>query len=117
MMCKVFYSIIIPAYNVEQYIEQCIQSVLTQSFADYEILVVDDGSVDNTGMIVKKMAEKYSAISAIQIIHSGAGAARNAGLAKAQGKYVIFLDADDYWTNPCLLKHLHSKLWRRMWML
>ena len=58
-MCKMFYSIIIPAYNVEQYIEQCIQSVLSQGFTDYEILVVDDGSVDNTGMIVRKMAEKY----------------------------------------------------------
>lgn len=113
MMCKMFYSIIIPAYNVEQYIEQCIQSVLSQGFTDYEILVVDDGSVDNTGMIVRKMAEKYPAISVMQINHSGAGAARNAGLAKARGKYVIFLDADDYWTNPYLLKHLRRKLWRR----
>lgn len=112
MMCKVFYSIIIPAYNAEQYIEQCIQSALSQSFTDYEIFVVDDGSVDNTGMIVRKMAEKYSAISVMQITHSGAGAARNAGLTKAQGKYVIFLDADDYWTNPLLLKHLHRKLRR-----
>ena len=113
MMCKVFYSIIIPAYNAEQYIEQCVKSVLSQGFKDYEILVVDDGSVDNTGMIVRKIAEKYPAISAMQINHSGAGAARNAGLAKARGKYVIFLDADDYWTNPDLLKHLHRKLWRR----
>ena len=113
MMCKVFYSIIIPAYNAERYIEQCIQSVLSQSFTDYEIFVVDDDSVDNTGMIVRKMAEKYSAISVIRITHSGAGTARNAGLAKAQGKYVIFLDADDYWTNPCLLKHLYSKLRRQ----
>lgn len=108
-----FYSIIIPAYNAEQYIEQCIQSVLSQSFTDYEILVIDDGSVDNTGRIVQKMMEEYSAISVMQIIHSGAGAARNVGLEKAQGKYVIFLDADDYWTNPYLLKHLYRKLWQR----
>ena len=113
MRCNVFYSIIIPAYNAEHYIEQCIQSVLSQSFTDYEILVIDDGSVDNTGRIVQKMMEEYSAISVMQIIHSGAGAARNVGLEKAQGKYVIFLDADDYWTNPYLLKHLYRKLWQR----
>lgn len=107
---SVYYSIIIPAYNAEKYIEQCIQSVLFQNSNDYELLVIDDGSTDHTGVIVGNMAEQNSAISIVKIPHSGAGAARNEGVRRARGKYVIFLDADDYWTNPGLLKHLREKL-------
>lgn len=109
----VFYSIVIPAYNAGKFIEQCIQSVLSQSCTDYEVLVIDDGSGDDTGSIARKMAGKYPAISVMQIPHSGAGAARNAGIRRARGKYVLFLDADDYWTNPYLLEHLRRKLCQR----
>ena len=92
---SVFYSIIIPAYNAEKYIEQCIRSVLAQTCTDYEIFVIDDGSEDRTGDIIKEMAEVYPAVSFLRIHHSGAGASRNRGLRETKGKYVIFLDADD----------------------
>lgn len=108
-----FYSIIIPAHNAEKYIEQCIRSVLSQNSNDYELLVIDDGSTDHTGAIVRNMAEQNSAISIMRISHSGAGAARNEGVRRARGEYVIFLDADDYWMNPGLLKHLREKLHHR----
>ena len=107
---SVFYSIIIPAYNAEKYIEQCIRSVLAQTCTDYEIFVIDDGSEDRTGDIIKEMAEVYPAVSFLRIPHSGAGASRNRGLRETKGKYVIFLDADDYWLNSRLLEQLRVKL-------
>ena len=110
---SVYYSIIIPAYNAEKYIGQCIRSVLSQNSNDYELLVIDDGSTDHTGAIAGEMAEQNSSISIVRIPHSGAGAARNEGVRRAKGKYVIFLDADDYWTNPELLGHLREKLHHR----
>ena len=109
---SVFYSIIIPAYNAEKYIEQCVQSVLAQTCRDYEILVISDGSDDRTEKIARKIAESELNVFFMSIPHSGAGAARNAGMRKAQGRYVIFLDADDYWTNPFLLEHLRRKILR-----
>ena len=110
---SVFYSVIIPAYNAEKYIEQCICSVLSQSSTDYEIIVIDDGSDDSTGDIIREMTVRHTGITAERISHSGAGAARNAGVRMAQGSYIIFLDADDYWTNPLLLEQLKEKLMRR----
>ncbi|MCF2569074.1 glycosyltransferase [Mediterraneibacter glycyrrhizinilyticus] len=86
---------------------------MSQSSNDYELLVIDDGSTDHTGAIAGNMAEKNSSISIVRIPHSGAGAARNEGVRRARGKYVIFLDADDYWTNPGLLEHLREKLHHR----
>lgn len=109
----VFYSIIIPTFNADQYIEQCIQSVLGQSYKDFEIIVVNDESKDDTEKIVQNIARYHPAISTEYIPHGGPGAARNAGVSKAHGKYVIFLDADDYWTNPYLLEQLREKLLQR----
>lgn len=86
---------------------------MSQSSNDYELLVIDDGSTDHTGAIAGNMAEKNSSISIVRIPHSGAGAARNEGVGRARGKYVIFLDADDYWTNPGLLEYLREKLHHR----
>lgn len=106
----VFYSVIIPFYNTEKYIDQCLRSVLEQSFQDYEIIVVNDGSTDASEQIVSRLAAQSPAVSVKRIGHSGAGAARNAGMEAARGEYVIFLDADDYWTNPYLLEHIHDKL-------
>lgn len=109
---SVFYSIIIPAYNADKYIEQCIRSVLAQTWTDYEICIIDDGSEDRTGEIIRKMAEASPAISFVRIPHSGAGAARNEGVRRTEGKYILFLDADDYWINPRLLEQLREKLTR-----
>ena len=113
IMSKIFFSIIIPAYNAEKYIEKCIHSVLSQSYTDCEVIIIDDGSVDGTEEFCRKAAETAPFISVYRIPHSGAGAARNAGLRRASGEYVIFLDADDYWTNSFLLEHLHDKLLER----
>lgn len=112
-MSKVFFSIIIPAYNAEKYIEQCIHSVLSQSYTDYEVIIIDDGSVDGTEKLCRKAAETVSFVMPYRISHSGAGAARNAGIRRTSGEYVVFLDADDYWINSFLLEHLHDKLLER----
>ena len=97
------FSVIIPVFNAEHYIEQCIRSVLSQNYPDYEIIIIDDGSDDRTNKLIQKLREKNPCIMLKSICHSGAGAARNVGLHEASGEYVIFLDADDYWINPYLL--------------
>ena len=90
------FSIIIPVYNVEKYIERCLLSILKQDYSDYEIIVVDDGSKDRSGAICDKFAQKYENITVIHIPNSGVSNARNTALAKARGEYVWFIDSDDY---------------------
>ena len=85
-------SIIIPAYNGDRYIEEAIASVLAQTYTDYEIIVVDDGSTDNTPQIVKQYGEQIKYFSQT---NQGVAASRNLGLAKAKGEYIAFLDQDD----------------------
>lgn len=88
-------SIIIPAYNVENYIKECIDSVLNQNLKDYEIIIVNDGSTDKTAEII----EVYKNIENIKVINQknmGLSAARNEGLKNAIGKYILFLDSDDF---------------------
>lgn len=98
-----FVSVVIPAYNAAALIERCIESVVTQSgsFA-VELIVVDDGSTDETVPIVQRFA--HERISLIRQENQGPAAARNAGLEKATGRYVAFLDADDYWRPGFLQK-------------
>jgi glycosyltransferase involved in cell wall biosynthesis len=88
-------SIIIPVYNVEKYLDQCLQSVLAQVKSSYEVIIVDDGSTDNSNSII----EKYRSNPAIKVIrqnNAGLGAARNAGLKVACGEYLLFIDSDDW---------------------
>lgn len=92
---KPFFSIIVPAYNVEDYLNECIDSILANSLTDYEIVLVDDGSFDNTSYLVDEWAKRDVRIKAIHQENGGLSAARNAGIAVARGRYVIFLDADD----------------------
>lgn len=89
-------SIIIPVYNVERYVSICIISILEQSFQDYEIILVDDGSKDRSGSICDEYREKDSRISVIHKTNGGLSDARNAGLKQAKGEYVLFVDSDDY---------------------
>lgn len=89
-------SIIIPVYNVEHYLSKCIGSILAQLPFDLEILLVDDGSTDNSANICDKYAKKYSEIKVYHKINGGVGSARNLGLEVAKGKYIVFLDADDW---------------------
>ena len=88
-------SIIIPAYNAEKTLKKCIKSVLRQTYKNYELIIVDDGSEDNTVAISDFYAERYSAVQVIHSENQGVSSARNLGMEKAIGDYILFLDADD----------------------
>ncbi len=98
-------SVIIPIYNVEKYLPRCIDSVLTQSMQDFEIILVNDGSPDNCGKICDDYSLKDSRILVVHKENGGLSDARNAGLSVAKGKYIYFLDSDDY-ILPNLLETL-----------
>lgn len=89
-------SVIIPVYNVEKYLERCLQSVLNQTYENIEIILVDDGSKDSSGLICDRYCEKYHHVKVIHKVNEGLGLARNTGLSAVTGKYVTFLDSDDY---------------------
>jgi len=89
-------SVVIPVYNVEAYLRQCLDSVLSQSYSDLQVIVIDDGSTDKSGAICDEYAEKDSRILVIHQKNGGAAAAKNAGLRAATGTYLSFLDSDDY---------------------
>ena len=97
-------SVIMPAYNTEEYIEKAIQSVLEQTFSNWELLVIDDGSPDNLAEIVKKYENRDSRTRLIQQVNQGVSVARNLGIEEAQGKYISFLDSDDYYLATFLEK-------------
>ena len=90
------YSVIIPVYNVENYLPRCIGSLLAQNYADLEILLIDNGSKDQSGQICEDYAAQFANITAYHIPNKGVGSARNFGLAKAKGEFICFVDADDY---------------------
>ena len=96
------FSIIVPIYNVERYLEQCIESVLAQDYQNYELILVDDGSPDNSIDICAKYAKQYSNIVFIHKINGGVSDARNAGIQIARGEYLMFLDSDDYWEGTTI---------------
>lgn len=89
-------SVIVPIYNVELYLPTCLESILSQTYQDLEIILVDDGSPDNSGRICDEYAKKDSRISVIHQKNAGQSGARNTGLDMARGEYVTFVDADDY---------------------
>ena len=89
-------SIIVPVYNVEEYLENCIESILNQTFKDFELILVDDGSTDNSGKICDIYEKKDTRIKVIHKNNGGLSSARNAGLDIADGKYIGFVDSDDY---------------------
>ena len=102
------FSIIVPIYNVERYLEQCIESVLAQDYQNYELILVDDGSPDNSIDICVKFAKQYPNIIFIRKINGGLSDARNAGIKLARGKYLMFLDSDDYWDGTTILSDLQK---------
>lgn len=101
-----FFSLILPCYNVEKYVERCVRSILEQSFDDYEIILVDDGARDTTPLICDRLAAQDGRIRVIHKENGGLSSARNAGLAVAAGEYVWFIDSDD-WIEPTSLTALH----------
>ncbi len=89
-------SIVVPVYNVEKYLRQCVNSLINQTYKDIEIILVDDGSKDGSGKICDEYAEKYDFIRVIHKENAGLGMARNTGMEAAKGDYVDFMDSDDY---------------------
>jgi glycosyltransferase involved in cell wall biosynthesis len=104
-----YFSIIIPLYNKEQYIEDTLQQVFDQTFSDYEIVIVDDGSTDRSYEIVQAIKDKR--IRLIQQKNAGPSSARNRAIREARGKFITFLDADDSWMPEKLERHyeIHDK--------
>ena len=105
---SVLVSVVIPVYNVEQYLKECIDSVLNQTYSDYEIILVDDGSTDNSS----KLCDDYLTVdNRIKVIHrenGGLSAARNTGMDAATGDYIYFLDSDDYIESVTLERLVHT---------
>lgn len=104
-------SFIVPVYNVAPYLRKCMDSLLAQDYDDYEIILVDDGSTDNSPQICDEYAEKGSPIRVIHQANAGLSAARNAGIKAAEGKYLCFVDSDDYW-EPNVLGNLMAQVER-----
>ena len=96
---KPLLTVVIPVYNVEKYLKRCIESILIQEWKNYDILLVDDGSTDNSPQICDDYAKAYNFISVIHKKNGGLSAARNTGISNAEGEYVYFPDSDD-WIEP-----------------
>lgn len=104
-----FFSIVLSIYNVEKYLERCINSVLEQSFQDFELILVDDGSLDSSGKICDLYSKKDKRIKVIHKKNEGLGYARNTGLENAKGQYIFFFDSDDY-ILQALLKDVYEEI-------
>lgn len=123
-MNQIKVSVIVPLYNAENFAKRCIESVLLQSFSNYELILIDDGSKDNTGAICDQYAAKDNRIRVIHKKNGGVSSARNEGLNIAQGEWVTFLDADD-WIEPNFLSIVEESSdnsvdwifgqWRTVW--
>lgn len=106
---KELVSIIIPVFNSEQYLQRCFDSVISQTYENWEVVLVDDGSSDNSGSMCDFLSEKYN--GKVKVIHkqnAGQGRARNDGLKSIQGSYVLFLDSDDYFQSKDAIEKLSS---------
>ena len=97
-------SVIVPVYNEEKYLRRCIDSILAQTFTDFELLLIDDGSKDKSGEICDEYAEKDLRVRAFHKLNGGVSSARNIGLDKARGEWICFVDSDDYVNNIFLEK-------------
>ena len=100
------FSIIIPVYKVEKYLPQCVDSVLSQTYTDYEIILVDDGSPDDCPHMCDEYARKDSRIKVIHQENAGIACARNTGIKGSTGKYVVFIDSDDFYISTDFLEEL-----------
>ena len=89
-------SVIVPVYNTEKYLDRCIQSILAQTYTDFELLLVDDGSTDSSGAICDKYAEQDSRVRVFHKENGGVSSARNQGLDNAKGEWITFVDSDDW---------------------
>lgn len=105
-----FFSIIVPVYRTEKYLDQCVKSILNQSFNDYELILVNDGSPDRCPEICNEYATRDQRIKVLHKENGGLSDARNCGLDCAEGEYVFFLDSDDYWDDSHALRKVYDKI-------
>lgn len=98
------FSIIVPVYNVQNYLRECLNSILEQSYSNYEVLLIDDGSIDNSAAICEEYVKKDQRVRYYYKTNGGLSDARNYGLGKAKGKYIVFIDSDDYIDKNMLLR-------------
>ena len=96
---KTFFSILIPVYNVEKYVAQCLESVLSQDYDNYEIIIIIDGATDSSALICEDFAERDQRIKLVYQENKGLLIARRNLLKHVNGEYVLFLDSDDFWEN------------------
>lgn len=97
-------SVVVPIYNKEKYLHRCINSILSQTFTDFELLLIDDGSTDNSGIICDKYAQENKCVRVFHKKNGGVSSARNMGLDKSKGEWITFVDSDD-WIKPDYLKN------------
>ena len=104
-------TVIVPIYNSSSFLDKCISSVLSQSYADFELLLINDGSTDNSGEICDSYAQKDSRVRVIHKINGGVSSARNIGLDEAKGEWITFVDSDD-WVHEdfCKRKDMSGQL-------
>lgn len=108
-MNKPFFSVVLPVYGVEKYLDRCVESIIAQDFTDFEIILVDDGSKDNCPALCDEWSRKDKRIKTIHKQNAGLGMARNTGLDAASGEYIFFVDSDDY-ILPGMLSQCKEKI-------
>ena len=101
-------SIIVPVYNAEKYLHRCIDSILTQTFSDFELLLIDDGSTDKSGQLCNEYASKDNRVKVFHKQNGGVSSARNLGLDNAKGEWIAFVDSDDSVMNTYLSELISS---------
>jgi glycosyltransferase involved in cell wall biosynthesis len=97
-------SVITPAYNAESFLQETLDSLVNQTFKDFEVIIIDDGSIDTTPIIIEEYCEKYSNFQSFSQHNSGVSKARNRGIDEASGEYLAFLDSDDLYAPKALEK-------------
>ena len=105
-----FFSVILPVYNVEKYLAECMESILKQTFEDYEVILVNDGSKDKSGNLCDEYAKRDERVRVIHKANGGASDTRNVGLENARGEYIVYVDSDDYITSDNFLAELAEEI-------
>ena len=108
-MKKVKISVIVPIYNVEKWLSKCINSILAQNFKDFELILINDGSTDNSEKICYKFLDHDNRVKYFYKKNGGLSSARNLGIKKATGKYIVFIDSDDY-VDKNYLQYLYESV-------
>lgn len=106
-------SVIIPVYNTEKYLEECIDSVIAQTYKNLEIILVDDGSSDRSPLLCDQYAQTDTRVKVFHQKNGGLSIARNMGIKEASGEYIVFLDSDDYWDDAYIIEKLLKKIARK----